>query len=140
MSLEEIIRQYRESENLSMQEFADRCGLSKGYISMLEKGQHPQNNRPLVPSLNTLRDLANGMNMSIDALLSSMDGDALVSINNPAPVHYEFDLDSDEQQLLQDFRSMNLQGQAAALASVHGLAENPLFKKGDSPTPGAMDA
>lgn len=81
MKLEEIIRQYRESERITMQEFANRCGLSKGYISMLEKGKHPQNQRRLAPSLETYQKLALAMNLSLDALLAMMDDDTLISLN-----------------------------------------------------------
>lgn len=138
MNLEDILKNYRNTEHLSMQEFANKCGLSKGYISMLEKGKHPQSNRPLVPSLTTLNALASGMNISIDALLSMMNADSLVSVNDPTPAEWE--LTYNEQTLIQDYRSLNPQGQAAALAAVHGLTDNPIFKKGNSSASGAMDA
>lgn len=54
MKLGEIVKDYRTRNHLTMQEFADRCDLSKGFISMLEKGQHPQSIRKLVPSLDTI--------------------------------------------------------------------------------------
>ena len=129
MSLEDILRQYREAENLSMQEFADRCGLSKGYISMLEKGHHPQNSRALVPSLNTIKALANGMNMTVDSLLSAMDGDTLVSINNPAPVRDEFELTYNEQQLIRDYRKSSPEIREAAAAMLKRSAERSKEEK-----------
>ncbi len=52
-----------------MQGFAARCGLSKGYISMLEKGKHPQSRRAIVPSIDTYVKLAKGMGLSLDELL-----------------------------------------------------------------------
>lgn len=82
MELREYIKQYREENGLSMQEFADRCGLSKGYISMLESGKHPQNKRAIVPSIETYGKLARGMNMSIDALLRAIDGDAEIQVGS----------------------------------------------------------
>ena len=42
MELNELIKLFRETNDYTMQEFADRCGLSKGYISMLEKGVQPR--------------------------------------------------------------------------------------------------
>ena len=36
MELGQIIKDYRALNNLSMQEFADRAKISKGYVSMLE--------------------------------------------------------------------------------------------------------
>ena len=132
MSLEEILRQFRESEDLSMQEFADRCGLSKGYISMLEKGHHPQNSRPLVPSINTIRHLADGMNISVDALLSDMDADTIVSINNPAPNHDEYDLTYNEQQLIRNYRDLNQEGKEKLLDYSEDLVSGGRYKKSGS--------
>ena len=112
-----------------MQEFADRCGLSKGYISMLEKGRHPQNSRPLVPSINTIRHLADGMNISVDALLSAIDADTIVSINNPAPDHDEFELTYNEQQLIRNYRDLNQEGKEKLLDYSEDLVSGGRYKK-----------
>ena len=85
MKLEELIRKYREKEHLTMQEFADRCNLSKGYVSMLEKGKHPQSQRRLVPSLETLKKISVGMGLSMDELLSMLDGNTMVSLVRETP-------------------------------------------------------
>ena len=86
MKLEEIIRQFREDSNLTMQEFAERCNLSKGYVSMLEKGKHPQSQRRLVPSIDTYAKIANGMQISLDDLFLRLDDNALVSLRrDPIP-------------------------------------------------------
>lgn len=37
MTIGNLVKTYRQEHDLPMQEFADRCGLSKSYISMLEK-------------------------------------------------------------------------------------------------------
>lgn len=80
MKLKEVIKKYREDNKLSMQEFASRSGLSKGYISMLESGKHPQNNRPLTPSIDTYQKIAKGMGISLDELLHLVDDDEIVSV------------------------------------------------------------
>lgn len=81
MILSEIIKNYRHINHLTMQEFADRCGLSKGYISMLEKGKHPQNSRRLMPSIPTLAKIANAMNTDIDTFINVLDLDTIVTVN-----------------------------------------------------------
>lgn len=121
MNLEDILKNYRSKENLSMQEFANRCGLSKGYISMLEKGKHPQSNRPLVPSISTLNSLACGMNITIDVLLSMMNADSLISVNDPSP--NEFDLTYNEQALIRDYRDSSPEIREAAAVMLHDSAE-----------------
>ena len=120
MKLSQIIKQYRENADITMQDFAEKCGLSKGYISMLEKGQHPQNNRPLVPSISTLQKLAVGMNMSIDQLFSIIDSDVVVSVNVPTPAQ---DLKPDEERLLADYRDASDEIRGAAAGMLHDSAE-----------------
>ena len=41
MTLGELIKEYRSKNNLSMDAFADKSGISKAYISLLEKNKHP---------------------------------------------------------------------------------------------------
>lgn len=108
MKLEELIRQFREREHLTMQEFADRCGLSKGFVSMLEKGQHPQSKRRLIPSLATLKKISVGMGLSLDELLLMLDGDTTVSlVRDPT----DYSLSPDERQLIEDYRGLTPPGQ-----------------------------
>ncbi len=80
------VKQYRERHKLSMQEFADKAALSKGYISMLEKGKHPQNNREIIPSIETVNKIANAMNLSIDELLAKIDGNQKIDISHERPL------------------------------------------------------
>lgn len=49
MELGQIIREYRKQNRMSMAEFARRVGVSRAYISLLEKNQHPVTKKPIVP-------------------------------------------------------------------------------------------
>lgn len=80
------VKDYRERHKLSMQEFADKADLSKGYISMLEKGKHPQNDREIVPSIETVNKIAKAMNLSIDELLARIDGNQMIDISRDRPL------------------------------------------------------
>lgn len=73
MQLGQIVKRYREANNLTMQEFADRCELSKGYISMLEQGRHPARNSPIAPSFETIKKLSAGMGLTLDALITALE-------------------------------------------------------------------
>ena len=55
MTLGEIVKEYRIAHNMSMDVFASRSGLSKGYISMLEKNVNPKNGKPITPSIETIK-------------------------------------------------------------------------------------
>lgn len=46
MKIGEWVKQYRKEHGLSMQTFGDMCGLSRAYISILEKGINPTTNKP----------------------------------------------------------------------------------------------
>lgn len=72
MTLGEMIKQYRKENHLTMQEFARRAGMSKGYVSMLEKNRNPQTGRPIIPSLETLTRAAVGMNIEVEQLMGSL--------------------------------------------------------------------
>ena len=81
MTLGELIKKYRNANGLTMQDFATRSGLSKGYISMLEKGKHPQNNKPIVPSIDTFGKVAKAMCISLNELLVMVDDDQLIDLS-----------------------------------------------------------
>lgn len=91
MKLGDIILNYRREHSLSQRQFAAKCrGLTNGYISMIENGLNPNNNKPIVPSLPKLKLLANGMDITLDDLLAMMD-DSSVDISSvetePAIMH-----------------------------------------------------
>lgn len=95
MTLGDLIKSYRQKYNISMGEFAEKCSLSKGYISMLENNINPRNNKPIAPTLPSIAKIANGMNMELDTVLKIMDGEQNIilpsetsqkTINNIFPI------------------------------------------------------
>ena len=80
MTLSELIISYRKNNDLSQRRFADICGLSNGYISMLEKGENPKTKQPITPTLPHLKKLAKGMSISINDLFTKVD-DIDISLN-----------------------------------------------------------
>ena len=82
MQLKDLISNYRNEKGLSQRQFALACGLSNGYVSMLEKGINPNTNQPLTPSLPVLKKLASGMHLTMEELFSQAD-DIPVDLINP---------------------------------------------------------
>ena len=80
MKLSDIVKNYRLEHNLSVSEMAKRSGLSKGYISMIERGINPRTNTPISPTLNTLNKLSRGMNVDLEELLNCMDPEESVNL------------------------------------------------------------
>ena len=90
MTLGEYLKNYRTKHALTMQDIADRSGLSKGYVSMLERGQHPQSKRKLTPSLETYQKIAVATNVELDVLLALLsDQDVIVNSTTSSPVEPE---------------------------------------------------
>lgn len=81
MNLGALINYYRKINNISMEEFAEKSGLSKGYISILEKGHDPRSHKPLSPSLSTYNKIAKGMNVDLESLLSRINSSCLIELN-----------------------------------------------------------
>ena len=84
MKLGEIIHNYRVENRMTMQDFAVKANLSKGYISMLEKNQHPQSQRKLTPSFETYQKVAVAMGITIDDLVLLLDENEPVKLHSPS--------------------------------------------------------
>lgn len=73
MTLGDLIKEYRTEHNLSQRQFAIMCGLSNGYISMLEKGENPSTKKPVAPSLVQLQKIAAGLGITVMDLMERVD-------------------------------------------------------------------
>lgn len=73
MRLGEYIVEYRRKHGLSQRQFAEKCGVTNGYVSMIEANANPATGKPIVPSIDKLRTIANGMNISLDKLVAALD-------------------------------------------------------------------
>lgn len=73
MKLGDLIKEYRDSHDLSQRQFAVQCDLSNGYISILEKGINPSTGKPVTPTIPQLKKLADGMCMTLSELFEKAD-------------------------------------------------------------------
>lgn len=85
MILGDLIKQYRNNKNMSLRDFAKQCGLSHTYISALEKNIDPRTGKPIAPTLDTVKYLSKGMNMSIEDILKILDDEQEFKIKEDAP-------------------------------------------------------
>ena len=81
MKLGELLKSYRTDHKLSMDAFCELSDLTKGYISMLEKNEHPKSKKPIVPSYDTIEKIAKGMQISTEDLIDMLDDDQEIQIN-----------------------------------------------------------
>lgn len=75
MKLSEYLKNYRKAHGLSLREFAEKCGngISHTYLSMLEHEYNPSTRKQSMPSIDRLKYLANGMGITLQELLTSVD-------------------------------------------------------------------
>lgn len=83
MTLGETIKNYRATHNMSMDAFSEKSGISKAYISLLEKNRHPKTGKSIAPSIQSIKQAAKGMNMSFDDLFALLDGKVSLSEDPP---------------------------------------------------------
>lgn len=77
-TLGSVISMYRAEKHLSMDQFAELSGISKAYISMLERNKTPRGDAPS-PSYEIYKSVALAVGMSVEQLV------ALIEANSPAP-------------------------------------------------------
>lgn len=73
MTLGNVIHDYRVSHGLSMDKFQELSGISKAYISMLEKNKTHRGGIP-TPSIEIYRAAAKAMNLDVDELIREVEG------------------------------------------------------------------
>ena len=78
MTLGDVIREFRELNEINMEDFGKMANLSKSYISMLENNKDPRGN-PINPSLETIDKVATAIGVDLDALVSKIDQDIVVN-------------------------------------------------------------
>lgn len=85
MKLGELLKSYRTEHKLSMDAFCELSDLTKGYISMLEKNEHPKSKKPIIPSYETIEKIAKGMQLTVENLIDMLDDDQEIQINATPP-------------------------------------------------------
>lgn len=81
MTLGEIINDYRTKNNLSMDAFSIKSGISKAYISLLEKNRHPKTGKPITPSVQCIKQVSDAIGVDFDILFSKIDGNVSLKID-----------------------------------------------------------
>lgn len=113
MELKTFINSYRTEHNLTMEQFAKSASLSKGYISMLEKGYNPQTGKKIIPSISALNNIAIATGTDLDHLLKIID-DIEVSLDSPAQDLIIYN--PQEEQLIIGYRNLTTANQKELLA------------------------
>ena len=119
MKLSEVVKAYRMQHNLSMDELAAICHVSKGYISMLEADVNPKTKVPMQPKAATLVKLAQGMNMKLEDFIKLLGDDA----------GFKFTMTEKEDLIISFFRKLNSTGKEIAINQLKALAHMEILTK-----------
>lgn len=83
--LGKIIKEYRDDNKLSMDDFANKSGLSKPYVAMLEKNYNPKSKKEIVPTVDTIAKCAKAMDIEFNDLFN------VLSPSNTIDKNYSMD-------------------------------------------------
>lgn len=72
MTLGDYISNYRKTHELSMADFAKLSGISKAYVSILEKNKQPATGKPVEPTVQTIRMVAEATGVDFNWLFSQL--------------------------------------------------------------------
>ncbi len=85
MTLGEIIKEYRNEHKLSQDAIAARSGLSKAYISVLERNINPKTGAPPVASMKTVNAIARAIGCEFDKLYERLDSKLKANLSSQLP-------------------------------------------------------
>ena len=135
MKLSDLIIEYRTRMNISQREFSRQCDLSNTYISFIENEKNPKTGRPVVPTLEQYKKLADGMGISVQRLFELLDDDAPVDLGGSSSETSVTDLpeDNDFRLFVRDSSKLSPDQfrMARSLLRAAFRATNPELFKGD---------
>lgn len=98
MTYSEKIKEIRESQKLSQRELAEKIGINHATISLLEKGYRKKGKVPIIPLIDTLKQICDGLNYPFRKFLEETG--YIVPLNEKPPVQTE-----DLKEMINEFIS-----------------------------------
>lgn len=138
MILGDLIKEYRQEHSCSMDQFAKLSGLSKAYISILERNVNPVNGKAIIPSLETIKAVSLAIGMDFNDVIAMLDGDQPVFLN--ADSASTSVLTSVQTKLLDAFDELNEEGQTKVIEYAEDLCRTGYYKKRSTNELGSKEA
>lgn len=127
MTLGDIIKKYRTENGVSMEYVANLCGITKGYVAMLERNVNSKTGRPVKPTIETIAKVCNGLHLDINTVFDSLDDDYEITI--PSSLTTPLQLTDQEEHLVITFRGLNEDGREKAIERVEELLDVPRYQE-----------
>ena len=102
MKLNLIIKSLREDKGLTQEKLAEVAGLTRGYISRMEKGTYTVDS----PSIKTLRKIAKGLSVPLEFILSKAgitQEDYISTVTTPIFLRTKYDLNEEQIRSVESF-------------------------------------
>lgn len=133
MILGDLIKQFRKEHGYSMDTFAQKSGLSKAYISILERNVNPVNGKPVIPSLETIKAVSQTIGIDFNDVIAMLDGNQQVSLETSAQADLTstspLSLTAPQSDLLAVFDELNEEGQEKVITYAEDLNRTGYYKK-----------
>lgn len=123
MTIGEYINIYLIEHSMSQRQFAKRCNLSNGYISMLINNVNPRTGKPLVPSLSALLAISNGMGITLDELIDKTEDtpvDISITKNMPGAKRSNEHI----EEFIELFSRLSSEQQTLIISQIKGILSN----------------
>lgn len=121
MTLGDVISDYRNKNQMSMDRFSELSGISKAYISMLERNITARGNEPS-PSFEMYQAVAKAIGIGIDDLIRTVDGNVKLEAT-PIPASPVL------QALADSVAQLNEEGQEKLVEYADDLVSSGKYKK-----------
>lgn len=133
MTLGDVIKSYRVNNKVSMEYVAKLCGITKGYVAMLEKNINSKTGRPVKPTIETIVKVCNGLHLDLNAVFDSLDDDYEIALSPSSSSAPELELTEQEKRLIDTYRELDDPQRERLLAYIEGLLDagslkNHLYK------------
>ncbi len=106
MTLGEIIKKYRTEHDMSMRDFEALSGISRGYLSMLEKNENPRSKKPITPSIDMIKQVANAIGLTFDQVFDMMDAQEISLAVPSKSTNAALSLSPLEREIILKFRKL----------------------------------
>jgi len=133
-SLKDLLRTIRTERGLSLREFSELLNISHAYLNKLEKGIDPRTGKKIIPTMDTITKIANGLNVPLEKFLSICGylGDESNSSNvqdpsldnvNKSSIAVE-DLLGDALVALKSYKNVTLNGESLSYDQLNAIIKN----------------
>lgn len=124
MNLGDFIRNYRTEHGISQDVFAEKSGLSKAYVSILERNYNPKSRKPPIPSLETIKAVSSVIGSDFNDVIALLDGNTKISLKEKSVPVSEDALSYEEKVLIELFRRIPSESRSLVLSMIKAALKN----------------